>query len=185
MASAADARVWLIKGSWRSSASTAEQLGNGSSPASALMISGYNSLTVRSRPAFLRLRAFNGCPRTNWPLAALLPRSSQYAVRFLVFVNARAMMLRAARVSTQPISRSRDVSLTRSNVRSPKYAGSARHRVPQNKLMRLIRTVALFCPMSEVENGWRTQFVSETVSASIMTTSRPDDRPQTLIAWSR
>jgi hypothetical protein len=56
-----------------------------------------------------------------------------------------------------------EVSLIRSSVRSLKFAGSARHRVPQNRLMRLIRTVALFCPMSEIENGWRTQFVSETV----------------------
>ena len=29
-------------------------------------------LTVRSRPAFLRLRAFNGWPRTNWPLASVI-----------------------------------------------------------------------------------------------------------------
>ena len=45
--------------------------------AAASMISGYSSLTVRSRPAFLRLRAFRGWPRTNWPLAALL-ETSQY-----------------------------------------------------------------------------------------------------------
>jgi hypothetical protein len=38
----------------------------------------------------------------NWPLAALSPRSSQYALRFLVFVNDRSMMLRAARVFDGP-----------------------------------------------------------------------------------
>src|SRR5579863_4743308 len=52
-------------------------------------------------------------------------------------------------------------------------------------LMRLIRTVALFWPTSEAEKGCRTQFVSVTVSASIMTTSRPSRWPQTRIAWSR
>src|SRR5579863_4279830 len=52
-------------------------------------------------------------------------------------------------------------------------------------LMRLIRTVALFWPMSEAEKGCRTQLVSVTVSASIMTTSRPSRWPQTRIAWSR
>ena len=36
-----------------------------------------NSLTVRKRFAFLRLRALIGWPRTYCPLAALLPRSSQ------------------------------------------------------------------------------------------------------------
>jgi hypothetical protein len=41
-------------------------------------------------------------------------------VRFLAFVNARAMMLRAALVSTQPISRSMDLSLIRSKVFSSK-----------------------------------------------------------------
>src|SRR5580698_10246870 len=51
--------------------------------------------------------------------------------------------------------------------------------------MRLMSTVALFCPMSEVEKGCRTQFVSETVSASIMTTSMPYRWPQTRIARSR
>ena len=77
IASALEARVWLMKGSCLSRASTAEQLGNGSSPASASMISGNSSLAVRSRSALRRLRAFSGWPRTNWPLAALLPRSSQ------------------------------------------------------------------------------------------------------------
>src|ERR1700739_944694 len=52
-------------------------------------------------------------------------------------------------------------------------------------LMRLIRAVALFWPTSEAEKGCRTQFVSETVSASIMTTSRPSRWPHTRIAWSR
>ena len=104
MASALDAKVWLMNGSWRSNASKAQQLGSESSPASASMISGYSSLTVRNRVAFLRLRAFNGWPRTNWPLEALLPRSSQYAARHRALVNARVITFRAARVSTQPIA---------------------------------------------------------------------------------
>ena len=52
MASALAASVWLMKGSCLSRASTAEQLGNGSSPDSASMISGNSSLAVRSRSDF-------------------------------------------------------------------------------------------------------------------------------------
>ena len=54
-----------------------------------------------------------------------------------------------------------------------KMIGDCRPVRPPEQLMRLMRTVALFWPTSEAEKGCRTQFVSVTVSASIMTTSRP------------
>ena len=59
-------------------------------------------------------------------------------------VTAWSMTLRAARVSTQPISKSGAPSCDRLSVRSLKKDGSADHFVPQNMLMRLTSTVALF-----------------------------------------
>src|SRR6516225_2439250 len=67
-----------MKGSCRVSASAALHEGSSSSCLSRLRISGYNSVTVGRRFFFL-LAEFFGCPRTNCPLDALLPRSSQYS----------------------------------------------------------------------------------------------------------
>lgn len=55
----------------------AEQLGSKSSPAAASTTSGYNSLTVRSLAALRQFCELSGCPSMYWPLAALLPMSSQ------------------------------------------------------------------------------------------------------------
>ena len=93
-----------MKGSCRVRASAALHEGWSSSFLSRFRISGYNSATVRRRFFFLRLAEFFGCPRTNCPLEALLPRSSQYSTREL---NTHLVMARRAlRVSTQPMTKS-------------------------------------------------------------------------------
>ena len=69
-----------------------------------LRISGYNSATVGRRSFFFLLAEFFGCPRTNCPLEALLPRSNQYSARELK--THLSMARRAFRVSTQPITKS-------------------------------------------------------------------------------
>src|SRR5271166_5403458 len=93
-----------IKGSCRVKASAALQDGWESSLLSRLRISGYNSATVGRRSFFFLLAEFFGCPRTNCPLYALLPRSNQYSTREL---NAHLSMARRDfRVSTPPMTKS-------------------------------------------------------------------------------
>ncbi len=70
-----------MNGSCRVKASAALQEGWSSSFLSPLRISGYNSATVGRRSLFFVLAEFFGCPRTNCPLEALLPRSNQYSMR--------------------------------------------------------------------------------------------------------
>lgn len=77
MANALAARTLLINGSCRESASAAEQLGSVPSPCEISMIEGKSSVTVRNRVRLWRLMSFIGWPRTNCPLLALFPMSSQ------------------------------------------------------------------------------------------------------------
>src|SRR5271165_6341624 len=91
-----------MKGSCRVSASAALHEGWSSSFLVLLRISGYNSATVGRRSFFFLLAEFLGCPRTNCPLDALLPRSSQYSTR--EFKTHLSIARRAFRVSTQPVS---------------------------------------------------------------------------------
>src|ERR1035441_638648 len=95
-----------MKGSCRVKASAALQDGWSSSFTFGPAISGKSSVTVRKRHFPLRLfEELCGCPRMNWPLDALLPRSSQYSTRDC---NAHLSMERDAfRVSTHPITRSK------------------------------------------------------------------------------
>src|ERR1022692_4647855 len=93
-----------MKGSCRVKASAALQEGWESPFLSLLRISGYNSATVGRRSFFFLLAEFFGCPRTNCPLDALLPRSNQYNARELE--THLSMARRAFRVSTQPITKS-------------------------------------------------------------------------------
>src|SRR5664279_6421476 len=96
-----------MKGSCRVSASDALHEGWSSSFLSLLRISGYNSATVGRRYFFFLLAEFFGCPRTNCPLDALLPRSSQYSAREL---NTHLSIARRAFVvSTQPMTKSTSV----------------------------------------------------------------------------
>jgi len=53
------------------------------------------------------------------------------------------------------------------------------------QVVRLIRTVALFCPMSETRMAGAPQFVLRDGISVHHNHSSPDDRPQTRIAWSR
>src|SRR5271165_2959181 len=93
-----------MKGSCRVKASAALQEGWESAFLFLLRISGYNSATVGSRSFLVLLAEFFGCPRTNCPLDALLPRSSQYSAR--EFKAHLSMAHRAFRVSTQPMAKS-------------------------------------------------------------------------------
>ena len=68
-----------------------------------LRISGYSSATVGRRSFFFLLAEFFGCPRTNWPLDALLPRSSQYSTR--EFNTHLSMARRASRVPYSGVGR--------------------------------------------------------------------------------
>ena len=83
-----------------------------------------------------------------------------------------SIVWRAARVSTQPITRSAAWSGFLSVV-SLRNSGRASQSRPQNRLTLFTSTSALFIPMSDREKGCRTQFVSLTVSASTTVTSRP------------
>src|SRR6516165_10623122 len=94
------------------------------------------------------------------------------------------MDLRPARESTHPITKSGHRSWWRLNERAWKCVEIAAHLVPQNRLIRLIRTVALFWPMSEAENGCRTQLVSATKSPSMSVTSSPQRWPHARSACS-
>ena len=72
------ARVWFTKGSCRSNASNALHGGSLSFLSSfALMSSGKSSGAVGKRKSRVLFLWFSGWPSTNWPLSALLPRSSQ------------------------------------------------------------------------------------------------------------
>ena len=89
-----------MKGSCRLRASAALHDGWSSSVLSLSRISGYNSATVGRRSFLFLLAELFGCPRTNCPLNALLPRSNQYSTREL---NTHLSMARRAfRVSTHP-----------------------------------------------------------------------------------
>ena len=72
-----------MDGSCRVSASAALHEGRSSSVLSSLRISGYNSATVGRRCFLFLFAELFGCPRTNCPLPALFPRSSQYRTRDL------------------------------------------------------------------------------------------------------
>src|ERR1039457_3765410 len=96
-----------MKGSCRVKASAALQEGWESCFLSLLRISGYNSATGGRRSFFFLLAEFFGCPRTNCPLDALLPRANQYCTREL---NTHLSIARRAfRVSTQPMTKSTSV----------------------------------------------------------------------------
>src|SRR5882724_6771233 len=72
-----------MNGSCRSRASTALHAGRLSVLSRrGVTISGNNSATVGSLPGVLRLRSFLGCPSTNCPPSAVLPRSSQIDALF-------------------------------------------------------------------------------------------------------
>src|SRR5271165_6177178 len=98
-----------MKGSCRVSASAALQEGWSSSFWLLLRISGYNSATVGSRSFLFLLAEFFGCPRTNCPLDALLPRSNQYSTR--EFKTHFSMARRAFLLSTQPTTKSTSEAL--------------------------------------------------------------------------
>jgi hypothetical protein len=67
-------------------------------------------------------------------------------------------------------------------LRSVNTKGTGDHESPQNKLTLFTSTVALFCPISDIENGCRTQWVDDTVSGSMTVTARPHGCPQTNMA---
>ena len=69
-----------MKACCRFSDSAALQLGCESSSRAAFAISGYKSTIVRRRIALWRFRRFKGWPKTNWPVSALLPISSEYRI---------------------------------------------------------------------------------------------------------
>src|SRR5664280_1601891 len=93
-----------MKGSCRVKASAALHEGRSSSFLSLVRISGYNSATVERRSFFFLFAEFFGCPRTNCPLDALLPRSNQYRTRELK--THLSMARRALLVSTHPMTKS-------------------------------------------------------------------------------
>src|SRR5579859_5417694 len=86
---------------------------------------------------------------------------------------------RAARVSTQEmrISILPSVFLVTCSVEARKLS-------PQNRLSRFTSTVDLNKPISDSENGCRTQFVADTLSPYDTTTPRPG-WPVAIKAWCR
>ena len=96
-------------------------------------------------------------------------------------VTASCIFALAARLSTQPMTRSR--SLLQIVAQRARCCGTACQSSPQNRFRRLIRTTDLNSPISLAENGWRTQFAAEIRSPSITVTARPDGCPPAMSAW--
>src|SRR5947209_10489825 len=86
---------------------------------------------------------------------------------------------RAVRVSTQEIRMS-----TFHPVFLVTYCVDACQLNPQNKLIRLTKTVDLNNPISDSENGCRTQLLAETLSPSSTITCNPG-WPIAIRAWCR
>jgi hypothetical protein len=97
--------------------------------------------------------AFCGSPNTNCPLERLLPISSQYPMPLEPPVHL-AMMARAARVSTHPITISGRrlgspyPSDEAARVRELSAHGMAFQLKPQKRLIRVTKTIPLFNPIS-------------------------------------
>src|SRR5271165_3356006 len=151
-----------MNGSCRVNASAALQDGWSSSFTPGAAISGKSSVTVGKRHFPFRLFAeFFGCPSMNWPLEALLPKSSQYSTR--AFKTHLSIARRAFRVSTQPMTKSTSEPFLTCWI----VACMPCQFSPQKRLIRWARTIAFGKPISVRQNGWRTQLVSLTVSGSI------------------
>src|SRR6516162_52301 len=78
------------------------------------------------------LAEFFGCPRTNCPLDALLPRSSQHKTCELV--THLPIVRRAFRVSTQPITKSSSMPFLRKLLKNGElWARSSQNRPQQSR----------------------------------------------------
>src|SRR5580704_5597809 len=100
--------------------------------------------------------------------------SSQYRIEQYEPVTPLWITARAARESTQPITKSKLLVIS-----SPLVTcfGTAFQSKPQNKFSLLTRTTDLNSPISLAEKGWRTQLVAEIRSPSNTGTASPDPCP--------